>query len=86
MSGEKLLQSLREHEHFAVVDLILRKNIRTGFRVHLNFRVGKAHLDRSDGRDFVGNGDKEYFLAHCTTGASARSHGANLPALCHGLV
>ena len=59
MSGERLLLPLREHEHFAVVELIFRKDIRTGFRVYLNFRVWKARLDRSDGLDFVGNGDKE---------------------------
>ena len=50
---------LREHEHFAVIDLIFRKDIRTGFRIYLNFRIGKACLDRSDGLYFVGNGDKE---------------------------
>ena len=50
---------LREYEHFAVVDLIFRKDIRTGFRIYLNFRVGKARLDRSDGLGFVGDGDKE---------------------------
>jgi len=50
---------LREHEHFAVIDLIFRKDIRTGFRIYLNFRVGKACLDRSDGLYFIGNGDKE---------------------------
>ena len=50
---------LREYEHFAIVDLIFRKDIRTGFRIYLNFRVGKARLDRSDSLDFVGDGDKE---------------------------
>ena len=48
-----------EHEHFAVVDLIFRKDIRTGFRNYPNFRVGKARLDSSDGLNLVGNGDKE---------------------------
>jgi len=42
---------------------MFRKDIRTGFRVYLNFRVGKAGLDRSNSLDFVGNGDKKYFLA-----------------------
>ena len=50
---------LREYEHFAVVDLIFRKDIRTSFRIYLNFRIGKARLDRSDGLGFVGDGDKE---------------------------
>ena len=49
----------RDHEHLAVIDLIFRKDIRTGFRIYLNFRVGEARLDRSDGLVFVGNGDKE---------------------------
>jgi len=50
---------MREYEHFAVVDLMFRKHTRTGFRMYLNFRVGKARLDRSDGLNFVGDGDKE---------------------------
>ena len=50
---------LREHEHFAVIDLIFRKDIRTGFRIYLNFRVGKACSDRSECLCFVGNGNKE---------------------------
>jgi hypothetical protein len=52
-------RSIREHEHFTVADLILRKDIRTGFRIYLDVRVGKASLDRSEGFDFVGNTDKE---------------------------
>lgn len=52
-------RSRREHEHFAIADLIFRKDIRTGFRLDLKFRVGKARSDRSDGLDLVGNGDKE---------------------------
>jgi hypothetical protein len=55
----KVSRSLRDHEHLAVADLVLSKNIRIGFRIYLNFRVGKARLDRSDGLDFVGNGDKK---------------------------
>jgi hypothetical protein len=62
------------------------KKILTGFRIYLNFRVGQTRLDRLDGLDFVGNGDKEQFLSHCTTGASSRPHRADLPAFCHGLV
>jgi hypothetical protein len=77
---------LGQHEHFALVDLIFRKAIRTGFRFYLNFRVGKTRLDCSGRLVFVWNGYKKYFLAHSTTGASARPHGADLPALCHGLV
>lgn len=50
---------LWKHEHFAVADLIFRKNVRTGFRVYLNFRVGKACFDCSDSLDFVGNGNKK---------------------------
>jgi len=51
--------TLREHKHFTVVDLIFRENMRTGFRIYLNLRVGKTCLDRSEGFDFVDNGDKE---------------------------
>ncbi len=50
---------LWEHEHFAMVDLIFRKHIRTGFRKYLNFRIGKARSDCPDGFDLVGNGDKK---------------------------
>lgn len=78
--------SRRKHEHFAVAHLIFRKDIRAGFRIYLNFRVWKARLDRPDGLDFVGNGDKKYFLAHCTTCTSAGPKGADLPTFCHGLV
>lgn len=52
-------RALREHEHFAVVDLILRKDNRTDFRVYFDFRVGKACLDCSNRLGFVGNGDKK---------------------------
>ena len=57
--GGRGSRPLREHEHFAVIDLLFRKDIRTSFRIYLNFRVGKACLDRSDGLYFIGNGDKE---------------------------
>ena len=50
---------LWEHEHLAVNDLIFRKNIRTGFRIYLKFRVGKARLDCSEGLLFIWNGDKK---------------------------
>ena len=52
-------RALWENEHFAVVELMFRKHIRTGFRLYLNFRVGKARLDCSNRVDFVGNGDKK---------------------------
>jgi len=42
-----------------VNDLIFRKNIRTGFRIYLKFRVGKARLDCSEGLLFIWNGDKK---------------------------
>jgi len=51
---------LRDYEHFAIVDLIFRKDIRIGFRIYLNFRAGKARLDRSDSLDFVGDGELEH--------------------------
>src|SRR5579872_1737794 len=79
-------RSRRKHEHFAIVDLIFRKDIRTGFRIYLNFRVRKARLDRPDGLDFVGNSDKEYFLSHCATCPSAGPQGTDLPAFCHSSV
>lgn len=44
---------LREHDHFAVDDLIFRKKLRGGFRSLLDFRVGKALFDRSDSVVFV---------------------------------
>ena len=75
-----------EHEHFSLVDLIFRKDIRAGFRFYLDFRVGKTRLDSSDRFVFVRNGYKKHFPAHSTTGASARPRRADLPALCHGLV
>src|SRR6185312_9649351 len=78
-------QAVRENEHFAVAELVLRKEFRAGFGVYLDFRVGKAGLDRSDGLDLVGNCDKKQFLAHCTA-ATGRSHGADLPTICHGSV
>jgi len=53
-------QFLREHNHFAVDDLIFRKKIRNGFRIYLlGFRVGKALLGRSESLGFIGNSDKE---------------------------
>jgi hypothetical protein len=48
-----------EHEHLTVNDLIFRKNIRTGFRIYLKFRVGKARLDCLEGLLFIWNGDKK---------------------------
>ncbi len=57
--GTACFPLLWEHEHFAVIDLMFRKNIRTGFRVYLNFRVREAHLHGSDSLDFIGNGDKK---------------------------
>lgn len=73
----------RQHEHFAIIDLIFRKNIWAGFRIYLNFRVRQARLDCSDGLGLIGNSNEEYFLAHCTTCASARPAGADLPTFCH---
>jgi len=57
--GTACFPLLWEHEHFAVIDLMFRKNIRTGFRVYLNFRVREARLHGSDSLDFIGNGDKK---------------------------
>src|SRR6185437_3315352 len=74
----------REHEHFAVADLIFCKHIRTGFRLYLDFGVGKAGFDGLQGLGFIGNGDKKLFPAHRATGASAGPHGADLPTLGHG--
>ncbi len=50
---------LWQHNHFAVADLMFRKDLRTGFRMYFNFCVRKARLDRLDRLDFVGNGDKK---------------------------
>jgi hypothetical protein len=78
-------RSLREHNHFAFDDLIFGKKIRTGFRIYRDFRVRKAFLDHSESLGLVGDGDKDEFLAQCTTGASARPHGADLPTFYHSL-
>ena len=82
----RVSHSRRKHEHFAVAHLIFRKDVRTGFRIDRNFRVRKTRLDRPNGLDLVGDGDKKYFPAHCTTCPSAGPKGADLPAFCHGLL
>src|SRR6185312_4347564 len=72
-------RSIREHNHFAIDDLILGKKLLTGFRIDRDFRVRKALLDRPESLSLVGNGDEDELVAQCTTGASAGPHRANFP-------
>jgi hypothetical protein len=52
-------QLIRKHEHFTFADFELRKQLRPGFRIYRDFRVGKARLNRPERLALIGDRDKE---------------------------
>jgi hypothetical protein len=80
------LVSRREHEHFAVIDLIFSKDFGTCFGIYRNFRIRKARSDRLDRLPSVSDGDQKQLLARRTICASAGPQGADLPTFCHGAI
>ncbi|EAQ36273.1 hypothetical protein NB311A_02174 [Nitrobacter sp. Nb-311A] len=80
------MDSVGEHNHLAVDDLIFSNKFRRGFRIDLDLCVREGFLDRADSRVLVGDGYEDEFSTECSAGAPAGPHGADFPTFDHNLV